>query len=247
MTPSHAFLALLLSITIHLVVITHHLTTADTTTYSSPSPAPMHVDLNYTYTAPHLATKSITPPPASTERPDTGSLPSINPATNSETKTNRKIPLPIINAPKNHRVAHKIANNPAQLEKTSHLEETAKLKTGNPIQAERNPIEPRQTALQRPSVTFTEASTTTPLNLRYPPFSRRRGEEGIVTLSIGINEHGKVDFVDIIHSSGHTRLDKAAHLAALKATYTPAKRNHRAIASTKQLEINFRLNDITYN
>lgn len=241
MTPLHAFPALILSITIHLIVITGLCTAIDTTTYSTS--AAIHVNLNYADIPSHSNAQPANSSPSSTEQPNTGILQPNNQATN----TNLETPQATAKDLKTKRVARKIVENPAELAKTSTLEETATVKSDNHNQVDTPHIEPPSRAPQQPSDTFTEASTTTRLALRYPPFSRRRGEEGTVTLSVEINEHGKVDFVDIIRSSGHTRLDEAARSAALKASYTPAKRNHQVVASTKQLEINFRLNDPSYN
>ena len=60
---------------------------------------------------------------------------------------------------------------------------------------------------------------------RYPPESRRSGEEGLVVLRVLINESGAVARVDIEHSSGHSRLDDAACQAVKRARFRPYVEN----------------------
>ena len=60
---------------------------------------------------------------------------------------------------------------------------------------------------------------------RYPPESRRAGEEGLVVLRVLINEIGAVTQIDIEHSSGHSRLDDAACQAVKRARFRPYVEN----------------------
>jgi protein TonB len=60
---------------------------------------------------------------------------------------------------------------------------------------------------------------------KYPPESRRSGEEGLVVLRVLINEIGSVARVDVERSSGHTRLDDAACQAVKRARFRPYVEN----------------------
>ena len=77
----------------------------------------------------------------------------------------------------------------------------------------------------------------------YPRITRLRGEEGAVTLSIHVLASGKAERVDVIHSSGHRRLDEAARKAARKASFSPAMQFGHTIDSTTELSFTFRLTD----
>ena len=77
----------------------------------------------------------------------------------------------------------------------------------------------------------------------YPRISRRRSEEGTVTLSIEVLANGQAGKISITQSSGHHRLDEAALKAARKTTFTPAKQFGREIDSTTELSFTFRLTD----
>lgn len=64
---------------------------------------------------------------------------------------------------------------------------------------------------------------------RYPPASRRLGEEGLVVLRVELDESGRVDLAGVQTGSGHARLDEAA-LAAVKTwRCTPARRDGRPV------------------
>lgn len=79
----------------------------------------------------------------------------------------------------------------------------------------------------------TEASFKNGFKLRYPPLSQRRGETGTVIFSIEISAEGKPTKIECIQSSGFSRLDKAALKSLKKASYIPAERNGKPVASTR--------------
>jgi protein TonB len=69
---------------------------------------------------------------------------------------------------------------------------------------------------------------------RYPPESRRSGEEGLVVLRVLINEIGRAARIDVERSSGHARLDDAARQAVQRALFRPYLENgvpHMALAT----------------
>ncbi|NUP97389.1 MAG: energy transducer TonB, partial [Planctomycetaceae bacterium] len=56
----------------------------------------------------------------------------------------------------------------------------------------------------------------------YPPLSRRRGEQGTVTLRISVDDHGVVAHVELVESSGFRRLDEAAIAGVRAWRFEPA-------------------------
>lgn len=88
---------------------------------------------------------------------------------------------------------------------------------------------------------ISEAQSTASINPVYPRISRRRGEEGIVTLSVQVLANGKAGNIQIIQSSGHKRLDEAAFKAVQKASFNPATQFGRNIDSETKLSFTFRL------
>jgi protein TonB len=75
----------------------------------------------------------------------------------------------------------------------------------------------------------------------YPPLSRKLGEEGEAVLALAIDESGRVTEALVEKSSGYERLDEAAKQALLAASFEPARKNGVALASRKNLRIEFRL------
>ncbi len=76
----------------------------------------------------------------------------------------------------------------------------------------------------------------------YPKLSKRLKEQGTVILSMLISAQGRIDAISIQESSGFSRLDQAAMLAAAKWRYEPATINGKAIANTYLMPIEFKLN-----
>jgi periplasmic protein TonB len=74
---------------------------------------------------------------------------------------------------------------------------------------------------------------------RYPPESKRSGEEGVVILRVLINELGRAARVEIERSSGHLRLDNAARLAVERALFRPYVENGVARTALAVIPIEF--------
>jgi protein TonB len=88
----------------------------------------------------------------------------------------------------------------------------------------------------------TDVAYIEPPQPKYPPESRRAGEEGLVVLRVLINEIGTVAHIDVEHSSGHSRLDDAACQAVKRARFRPYVENgvpHMALA-TIPIEFNWK-------
>ena len=55
----------------------------------------------------------------------------------------------------------------------------------------------------------------------YPPIALRRGAEGTPIVKVWINKKGKVFKAELISTSGHESIDKAAKKAAINSTFYP--------------------------
>jgi protein TonB len=77
----------------------------------------------------------------------------------------------------------------------------------------------------------------------YPFGSRRRGEEGTVTLEVEVSPAGIPNAVRIVSSSGFPALDLAAQRAVLAARFKPARRDGEPVTATAQVSLVFRLTD----
>lgn len=78
---------------------------------------------------------------------------------------------------------------------------------------------PSAPAAPRPGTAAIAHSTPQP---EYPPLSRRRGEQGTVTLRISVDDHGGVAHVELVDSSGFRRLDEAAIAGVRAWRFEPA-------------------------
>jgi TonB family protein len=57
--------------------------------------------------------------------------------------------------------------------------------------------------------------------LRYPPSARRRGLEGMARLQFEIGADGRADRIELVRSSGHPLLDRAARESVVAAGVLP--------------------------
>jgi len=78
----------------------------------------------------------------------------------------------------------------------------------------------------------------------YPSAARRRGMQGIVLLSIKVNEKGFVEYVNIEKTSGFRMLDQSAVRSVSKWQFVPAKKENEFVSSVVELPIRFHLNDV---
>ncbi|MBB5690515.1 protein TonB [Roseomonas alkaliterrae] len=77
----------------------------------------------------------------------------------------------------------------------------------------------------------------------YPPESRRRGEEGSVRVSLRVGPDGRVQAVEVLESSGHPALDRAAVEAVRRWRFRPATQAGLPVAATMQTAVHFRLTE----
>jgi protein TonB len=89
--------------------------------------------------------------------------------------------------------------------------------------------------LPRPSTSAANPSPT------YPVASRRRGEQGRVTLLVQVDPSGRVLDLAVLGSSGHAALDEEAARTVRRWRFEPATQDGRAVFSTATVNITFRL------
>jgi periplasmic protein TonB len=77
--------------------------------------------------------------------------------------------------------------------------------------------------------------------IEYPLLARANDEEGIVVVKIQIKANGSVGNVDLVKSSGFSRLDRAAVDGVRTFEYLPETRNGVPVDSKYQMAIAFRL------
>ncbi len=75
----------------------------------------------------------------------------------------------------------------------------------------------------------------------YPYESRRRGEEGRVTLKVRVAADGTASSVEVEKSSGYRRLDMTARRTVSRWTFIPAKQNNAAVEAWTKVTILFQL------
>lgn len=76
---------------------------------------------------------------------------------------------------------------------------------------------------------------------KYPPLSRKMGEEGKVVLRVLVNQQGAADQVQIKTSSGSQRLDESAQKTVRNWKFIPAKQGTEPIESWVLVPIIFKL------
>jgi len=76
---------------------------------------------------------------------------------------------------------------------------------------------------------------------RYPPLSRRIGEQGRVLLRVLVTPRGSAQEIEVRASSGHPRLDDAARDAVRQWKFVPAKRGDEPVAAWVLIPVSFRL------
>ena len=76
----------------------------------------------------------------------------------------------------------------------------------------------------------------------YPEFSKEAGEQGTVVLSVMVEPNGRASSVNVVKSSGYSRLDNSARdTVRNQYRFIPAKRGNQPIAYRYQFPIVFRL------
>jgi periplasmic protein TonB len=75
----------------------------------------------------------------------------------------------------------------------------------------------------------------------YPPEAARRAEHGAVILLIHVSPEGLASSVDVLESSGHASLDRAAHDAVAAWHFRPAVKDGQPIPFDMPIRVTFQL------
>lgn len=114
--------------------------------------------------------------------------------------------------------------------------------TPPPPASERAPAE--QEPARPPAVGATrDARPLAPIAPAYPAAALRAREEGSVLLQVQVDAQGRAGDIRVVESSRSRDLDRAARDAVRDARFDPAMRNGRAIASTVNVPVDFRLDE----
>lgn len=81
-------------------------------------------------------------------------------------------------------------------------------------------------------------------DIRYDEISRRRGEEGSVSIDLEIDKSGNPRKVKIKQSSGYPRLDRVAMNGIRSMRFSPTMKGGRPVDSQVEYTIIFRLDDV---
>ena len=100
---------------------------------------------------------------------------------------------------------------------------------------------PKAAAVAAPVAVDLSASLVSSRPPRYPVESRKKREEGVVTLSVTVGADGMVADIAVAKSSGFERLDKAALDAVRHWRWSPTMRNGQAVAIKGYLPLTFGL------
>jgi protein TonB len=76
---------------------------------------------------------------------------------------------------------------------------------------------------------------------KYPLGARRSGFEGVVKVSVLVDERGTVTGIDVLSSSGHASLDQAVLDAYRHARFAPALQDGKPVAGRLVIPVRFRL------
>jgi protein TonB len=75
----------------------------------------------------------------------------------------------------------------------------------------------------------------------YPFAARQRGDQGVVTVRLGVSATGEVTDVEVIATSGYPALDESARRAVQRWRFRPATRDGVPVAGSIRTAVHFRL------
>lgn len=93
----------------------------------------------------------------------------------------------------------------------------------------------------KPMAADRDAAPMARIDPQYPAAAFRAGEEGVVMIRADIDANGNATNVDVAKRSSSRDLDRAAVEAVQKAHFEPAMKGGKAVASTVQVPIDFKL------
>jgi len=120
------------------------------------------------------------------------------------------------------------------------VSEAAEAETPAPPEPVTEPPTP-EPATPAPAGVTRGAEPLAEIHPTYPPASIRRGEEGSVLLRVEVLADGRAGRMELVRSSGHDRLDRAACDAVRTARFLPALANGRPVIAWVTIPFQFRL------
>ena len=180
---------------------------------------------------PPLAPKTLPPPPS--PKTPTPKLLSVAPAQKSPSSKQEELTKPI-QAQKSEPIQNKSETSlSSESSRTQDpISNTSNTKSNSPIGLDAGKVELNQlTMIYRPET-----------ELFYPRLSKDIGEQGVVDVQLFINELGEVKSVNVTHSSGYERLDKAAIQLASRVRFKPYLMNGIPSKVNAGISIKFQLN-----
>lgn len=179
-----------------------------------------------------------TPPPPEPERPTEEPEPH-EPANPGEQRAEGE-PEPKQTAePEPKRASGKPEGDPSEAEPDQR--EAPRKSEGPDETASRNSVDANAERREQ-GVTAPAATVETP-HPEYPLYSRRYGHEGTVVVEVEVLASGEPGEVEVVKSSGHRRLDRAAVRELERAEYVPARRAGVPVTARKKFIIRFQLED----
>jgi protein TonB len=156
-----------------------------------------------------------------------------------------KASLPALNKPS-------IASSHPPLEEQplNKVEQQQSIETDTPSIADMLPVTQHTQTPQTASLSNPQRVLSPPLfhvdylhnpHPRYPLMSRKRREEGEVRLRVQVDATGHSQRVQVLSSSGHSRLDQAAISAVQAWRFIPAKQGGMNITAWVEVPIQFNL------
>lgn len=119
---------------------------------------------------------------------------------------------------------------------------TTPAKRSGPSQAELARREAQRRASLAKKITQ-QASVISRGTPSYPTSARRKGQEGLVVVTVTVGTSGKVSSCQVSQSSGHASLDQSAISAARRYRFRPAKNGlGEPVSVRKAIPFNFQLN-----
>ncbi|BDY04267.1 energy transducer TonB [Ferrimonas sp. YFM] len=104
------------------------------------------------------------------------------------------------------------------------------------------PVAARQGAKPLPELVTQPAFRTPPSPPRYPRIAQKRGQQGVALVEVWLNELGDQIKLELLESSGHSSLDRAALAAVKNWQFAPLTQGNQGQSSRVRIPVRFALN-----
>lgn len=210
---------------------------------SEPAPAPEVTPVVPEPPKPAPVVKKVEPKPKPVPKPKVAPKPEPKPEPKPQPVVERPTPEPVAQqqpmAQQQPIVQQPIVQQPPPEPEQAVAEQPSPTPAPPAPVAQKTPPVP-EPVVQPPSFGAAYLNNPPP---RYPPLSRRLGEEGRVLLRVLVAKNGSADTVEVEKGSGSDRLDAAALEAVRKWKFVPAKQNNEPISAYVLVPMKFSLRD----